>query len=619
MLSVVNLSKMSLLGVLCCLGLLLSPSSAFTIRRMSKEKSFAIDADEVIRRDIPFVNSGLKTPVVEGDIALNPGRNALVDPACRWKFPIPYILADSLDLNAKGVIFQAFEMYRLKSCVDFKPYEGEKSFIKFEKLDGCWSMVGDLQTGQQLSLGPSCDYKGTIMHELLHALGFYHEQSRTDRDDYVDIWWDQVLPGMDHNFDKYADDFITDQNTPYDYESIMHYGPYSFNKDPRYPTITAKDPEMTKVLGQYNDFSSLDLLRLNRMYNCSSSLTLLDQCAFETVNTCGMIQNRNDDGDWVRTMSQPGSHDHTLIGQCKDAGFFMNFYTDTGRAGDSAFLESRVLHPKRNLQCLQFFYKMTGSSKDKLVVWTRKEDAKGKVGLRKLVNSDDDHSWKIAHVPLTMDSKFRYAFQGIRGDPANSLGGIQVDDITLAETRCPSGTWRIKNFSEYMKSYATGEYIQSPRFYSPEGYAFGIQLLPNSYYDGYIGAFFHLSTGENDQALEWPAGNRQVTITLLDQNSDVRQRQSFSYSFTTSPTHLIPDSNILYWDNPSKMGTYDPSCDCYHGWTWGWNAYFSHYHLNSRSYLKNDDLILFVEFEDLTPLIKSEVPIKSPVQLRSQD
>lgn len=44
---------------------------------------------------------------------------------------------------------------------------------------------------------------------------------------------------------------------------------------------------------------------------------------------------------------------------------------------------------------------------------------------------DDDHSWKIAHVPLTMDSKFRYAFQGIRGDPANSLGGIQVDDITL--------------------------------------------------------------------------------------------------------------------------------------------------------------------------------------------
>ncbi|XP_028970599.2 meprin A subunit alpha-like [Esox lucius] len=598
-----------------CLGLL-SLSSAFTIRRVSKEKSFAIDADEVIRRDIPFVNSAsfpFKTPVVDGDIALPPGRNALVDKAFRWKFPIPYILADSLDLNAKGVIFQAFEMYRLKSCVDFKPYEGEKSYIKFEKLDGCWSMVGDLQTGQQLSLGPSCDYKGTIMHELLHALGFYHEQSRTDRDDYVNIWWDQVLPGFDHSFYKYADDFITDQNTPYDYESILHYGPYSFNKDPRYPTITAKDPEMTKLLGQYNDFSSLDLLRLNRMYNCSSSLTLLDQCAFEAVNTCGMIQNQNDDGDWVRTKSEPGSNDHTLIGQCKDAGFFMNFYTNTGQVGESAFLESRVLQPKRKLQCLQFFYKMTGSPKDRLVVWTRKQGVKGNVLSPTAVGNftgDDDHSWKIAHVPFTMDGKFRYAFQGIRGDPANSLGGIQVDDITLVETRCPSGLWRIKNFRQYMSSYTPGEYIQSPRFYSPEGYAFGIQLLPNSYYDGYIGAFFHLTTGKNDQVLNWPAGNRQVTITLMDQDSDVRQRQSFSQSFTTSPTHLIPGSNILYWDNPSKMGTYDPSCDCYRGWTWGWKAFFSHYDLNRRSYLKNDDLILLVEFEDLTPLINSEVPIK---------
>ncbi len=40
------------------------------------------------------------------------------------------------DLNAKGAVYQAFEMYRLKSCVDFKPYEGEKTFIKFEKRDG---------------------------------------------------------------------------------------------------------------------------------------------------------------------------------------------------------------------------------------------------------------------------------------------------------------------------------------------------------------------------------------------------------------------------------------------------------------------------------------------------
>lgn len=121
-------------------------------------------------------------------------------------------------------------MYRLKSCIDFKPYEGEKTYIKFEKRGGygssffpfclleimlllsksliilcvfcllvwfarCFSSVGDQQTGQILSLGSGCDHKAVIEHELLHALGFYHEQSRTDRDDYVDIWLDQVTPG----------------------------------------------------------------------------------------------------------------------------------------------------------------------------------------------------------------------------------------------------------------------------------------------------------------------------------------------------------------------------------------------------------------------------------------
>lgn len=60
----------------------------------------------------------------------------------------------------------------------------------------CFSHVGDQQTGQILSLGPGCDHKAVIEHELLHAVGFYHEQSRTDRDDYVDIWLDQVLPGI---------------------------------------------------------------------------------------------------------------------------------------------------------------------------------------------------------------------------------------------------------------------------------------------------------------------------------------------------------------------------------------------------------------------------------------
>ena len=56
-------------------------------------------------------------------------------------------------------------------------------------------MVGDLKNGQNLSIGAGCDYKAIVEHEILHALGFYHEQSRMYRDDYVTIWWDEILTG----------------------------------------------------------------------------------------------------------------------------------------------------------------------------------------------------------------------------------------------------------------------------------------------------------------------------------------------------------------------------------------------------------------------------------------
>lgn len=74
--------------------------------------------------------------------------------------------------------------------------------------------------------------------------------------------------GLEHNFNKYNDDYITDQNTAYDYESIMHYRPFSFNKNESIPTVTTKIPEFYKIIGQYLDFSKMDTLRLNRMYNC---------------------------------------------------------------------------------------------------------------------------------------------------------------------------------------------------------------------------------------------------------------------------------------------------------------------------------------------------------------
>uniref|UniRef100_A0A8C4L2L6 Meprin A subunit n=1 Tax=Equus asinus TaxID=9793 RepID=A0A8C4L2L6_EQUAS len=585
----------------------------FQIRRPSEEN---VDFGE--QKDISEINLAAGLDLFQGDILLRNSRNALREPNARWKFPIPYILADNLDLNAKGAILYAFEMFRLKSCVDFKPYEGESSYIIFQQFSGCWSEVGDQHVGQNISIGRGCDYKAIIEHEILHALGFYHEQSRTDRDDYVNIWWDEIISGYQHNFNTYDDNFITDLNTPYDYESVMHYGPFSFNKDASVPTITAKIPEFDSIIGQRLDFSAVDLERLNRMYNCTTTHTLLDHCAFEKTNICGMIQGTRDDVDWVHEdSSQPEQVDHTLVGQCTGAGYFMHLNTSSGSTEEAALLESRILYPKRKEQCLQFFNRMTGSPSDRLVVWVRRDDGTGNV--RKLVKvktfqGDSDQNWKIAHVTLREEKKFRYLFQGTKGDPQNSNGGIYLDDITLTETPCPTGVWTVRNFSQVLQNTVKGDRLLSPRFYNSEGYGFGLTLYPhgtNSSSSGYIRLAFHLCSGENDAILEWPVENRQVIITVLDQEADVRNRMSSSMVFTTSKSQTSSAINgSVIWDRPSVVGSYYSDCDCFRSIDLGWNSFMSHQMLNRRSFLKNDDLILLVDFEDITHLNQTEVQAK---------
>ncbi|NXV41199.1 MEP1A protein, partial [Uria aalge] len=555
----------------------------------------------------------------QGDILLPKNqRNALRNEAYRWKFPIPYILGDDLDLNAKGVILQAFEMFRLKSCVDFKPYEGERTYIFFRKEIGCWSMVGDLQTGQNLSIGAGCDYRAIVEHEILHALGFYHEQSRMDRDDYVTIWWDEIITDKEHNFLKYDDNFITDLNTPYDYESLMHYEPFSFNKNESIPTITAKIPAFNNIIGQRLDFSAIDLERLNRMYNCIFGLTsahiCLLYCSFEFENICGMIQGTRDDLDWVHQLSSAtGQEDHTLSGRCRGAGYVMYFSTSSGKADEVAILESRILYPKRTQQCLQFFYKITGSLSDKLIIWLKEDDGTGNVcKMRKIqtFQADGDYNWKIAHVTLNAQKKFRYVFQGLKGNPSSSSGGIAIDDVTLTETPCPTAVWVIRNFSQILEN-KSNDVIQSPRFYSPEGYGFGVSLYPHSKISGYTRVGFHLCSGENDGVLEWPALNRQAILTVLDQDPDILKRMSASRSFTTSKDHVSSGANgALIWDKPSVAGKFDASCNCYRTVDFGWTNFISHSQLRRRSFLKKDDLIIFAEFHDISHLNKTEVRVE---------
>ncbi|XP_063889698.1 zinc metalloproteinase nas-4-like [Scylla paramamosain] len=210
----------------------------------------------------------------EGDILLplpTMGKNGLIDENYRWpEGKVAYHFhSDYTEDNKKRVreAMRKIEEHTGK-CITFHERTHEQNFIIFthDNFAGCFSMVGMQGCQQQINYPDWCiEYLGTMMHEMLHALGFYHEQSRYDRDDYVTIVWENIASGMGHNFKKYSSEVVTGFGEDYDYSSVMHYGPYAFTTNGM-KTIVTKDPNAQ--IGQREDLSEVDVKKLMKMYNC---------------------------------------------------------------------------------------------------------------------------------------------------------------------------------------------------------------------------------------------------------------------------------------------------------------------------------------------------------------
>jgi len=148
---------------------------------------------------------------------------------------------------------------------------GDRNWIRFVKKIGCYSPVGRQYRKrgmQELSIGEGCNSKGIIMHELMHALGFWHEQSRSDRDDYLEVFWENIKKGQEHNFNRYKPKQMDSQGGAYDFSSIMHYGNYAFSKNNKPTMLSVKDPMLQ--FGQIEKLSDTDILQLNSIYDCKS-------------------------------------------------------------------------------------------------------------------------------------------------------------------------------------------------------------------------------------------------------------------------------------------------------------------------------------------------------------
>ncbi|ESO87421.1 hypothetical protein LOTGIDRAFT_194410 [Lottia gigantea] len=331
-----------------------------------------------------------------------------------------------------------------QNCITFTPHNGEQRYIRFVSGSGCHTPVGMGFSSSAVTLGRGCLRIGTIMHEISHALGMWHEQSRHDRDNYVTIDFSNIQSGHERNFDKYQLGFIDELGQPYDYESVMHYSAYAFSQDRRKPTIIPKQRGVS--IGQRTHLSPIDVKEIQILYGCISRPTSTGNtptptqapivhgtpgtCTFEN-GACGWLNEAGSVGWAIREGKTPSqgtgpSGDHSG----SPLGHYL-YVEASGHYSQSAFLTS-PMYPSGEY-CLDFYFDMYGQSMGYFRVYARIGNNRQ---LIHQVTGDQGDRWLRYRVNINVPSpaSFKIELEGHVGTSYTS--DIALDDLTLHQGKC---------------------------------------------------------------------------------------------------------------------------------------------------------------------------------------
>lgn len=128
----------------------------------------------------------------------------------------------------------------------------------------CHGYVGRIGGPQKLSLGEGCWGKDTIQHEFMHALGFYHEHSRPDRDQHIKVVWEAVST---HACNQFAICRGCQTYTPYNVYSIMHYESTGFPCDWNKPN-TMLIRSNNGLIPRNKAIAQTDITMIKKHYGC---------------------------------------------------------------------------------------------------------------------------------------------------------------------------------------------------------------------------------------------------------------------------------------------------------------------------------------------------------------
>lgn len=203
--------------------------------------------------DLPSIQNGSKPLVIPRPILWTKG-------------VIPYRL--KTDLSLKPFISEAMEYMESKTNIKFKKWEGEKDFITFKDgSENCYANLGRIGGEQFITLASGCrTYE--IVHEIMHALGFFHEQNRSDRDDYIRILWENIEEVNWLQFQVIENTFLELTKFPFDFDSVMLYSSKAFSVYKGDYSMVTIDGDPFRVNTFREDYlSPLDIKKVNYYYS----------------------------------------------------------------------------------------------------------------------------------------------------------------------------------------------------------------------------------------------------------------------------------------------------------------------------------------------------------------
>ncbi|HMN28582.1 MAG TPA: M12 family metallopeptidase, partial [Caldilineaceae bacterium] len=199
---------------------------------------------------------------------------------------IPFVIDSGVTTTLQSAIQVARNEWNTRTNLTMVERSTESDFVRFvqddDLLGAGQSKVG--RRGGQQDIKLIADARAsTVIHEIGHAVGLWHEQSRMDRDSYIEILWDNIVDDAKHNFERHVEDGI--DIGLYDFSSIIHYQSTAFGKiDPLSGKllVTLRSRIPGQAISPGSQLSTLDRQGIDQLY---------------PVNTCGRVPLLFEDSD----------------------------------------------------------------------------------------------------------------------------------------------------------------------------------------------------------------------------------------------------------------------------------------------------------------------------------